>query len=321
MARSPGVELRAAAGESVKDVQVVMRREPTLWRRLARARLYYLMLVPCFALLLTFSYYPAVSAVYDSFFVFDYGLPSHFIGLTNFTDLFGDPVFLGAIWHVFELTVFGVITGVTVPLAVAEWIFRLRSQRSQYIYRILMIWPAVVPEVVGLLIWQFIYDPDSGALNSFLQAIGHPEWTQAWLANPDLALYALMFSAFPFVGGAAVLIYLAGLQGISKEVFDAASIDGASARRRFWSIDLPLIRGQIKLNMVLAILTGMQAFIGSLLLTNGGPLNATNVPILYMYQEAFTYGKFGYASAIGVLVFLAVFLLTFINLKVMRERS
>lgn len=297
------------------------RRERTLVQRVVRARYIYLMLVPCFVLLGIFAYYPAFSALYGSFFNFDYGLSARFLGLKNFADLATDPIFLGSLWNVVQLALFGVITTVSVPVAVAEWIFRLRSQRAQYVYRILMIWPAVVPEVVGTLIWQYVYDPDAGLLNNFLKAIGHPEWAQAWLANPSIALYAIMGAGFPFIGGAAVLIYLAGLQSISSEVLDAASIDGASGLRRFWSIDLPLIKGQIKLNIVLALITGMQVFIGPLLLTNGGPMNATNVPILYMYQEAFTYGRFGYASAIGVVVFLAVLILTVVNLKVFREKN
>lgn len=307
--------------ESGAQAHSLARREPTRWQRVVRARYIYLMLVPCFAFLLTFAYYPAFRAIYGSFFSFDYGLAEHFIGFRNFTDLVGDPIFIGAAWHVLQLTLFGVVTAMTVPVAVAEWIFHLRSQRAQYVYRILMIWPAIVPEVVGLLIWQFIYDPDAGLLNNILKAIGHADWAQPWLANPDLALYAIMGASFPFVGGAAVLIYLAGLQSISREVFDAAAIDGASGLRRFFAVDMPLIRGQLKLNAILALITGMQAFIGSLLLTMGGPMNATNVPILYMYQEAFTYGRFGYASAIGVVVFLAVLILTIVNLKVLRDRT
>lgn len=297
------------------------RREHTLWQRIVRARFAYLLLLPCFVFLLVFSYYPAFSALYGSFFNFDYGLSAHFLGLSNFIALFNDQVFLGSLWNVAQLSLFGVIAGVTVPVFAAEWIFRLRSQRAQYFYRILMIWPAVVPEVVGTLIWQYIYDPDAGLLNNFLKAIGHPEWAHPWLADPSTALYAIMGASFPFVGGAAVLIYLAGLQSISSEVLDAASIDGCSGLRRFWHIDLPLIKGQIKLNIVLAIITGMQVFIGPLLLTNGGPMNATNVPILYMWQQAFTYGHFGYASAIGVVVFVAVLILTILNLKVLRDKE
>ena len=202
----------------------------------------------------------------------------------------------------------------------AAWIFRLKSDRAQYIYRIIMVWPAIVPGLVTLLLWQFIYDPNAGVLNAILDAIGLDQWaTKAWLADPDLALYAIMGTSFPFVGGIGVLIYLAGLQSISTEIFDAAALDGAGGIRRFFTIELPLIKGQIRLNLVLAVITGLQAIVGPLVLTNGGPVNATMVPGLYMYQQAFSYGRLGYASAIGVLVFIAVFILTVMNLTLFRD--
>jgi len=130
-----------------------------------------------------------------------------------------------------------------------------------------------------------------------------------------------MGTSFPFVGGIGVLIYLAGLQGISTEIFDAAALDGASGLRRFFSIDLPLIKGQIRLNLVLSIITGLQVLVGPLVLTNGGPVDATMVPGLYMYQQAFTYGRLGYASAIGVVVFIAVFVLTVMNMTLFRDKA
>jgi raffinose/stachyose/melibiose transport system permease protein len=130
-----------------------------------------------------------------------------------------------------------------------------------------------------------------------------------------------MGAGFPFVGGIGVLIYLAGLQSISLEIYDAAKLDGASGFRQFLTIDLPLIKGQIRLLIVLSIITGLQALVGPLVLTNGGPVNATMVPGLYMYQQAFTYGRLGYASAIGVVVFIAVLSLTILNLTVFKDKD
>jgi raffinose/stachyose/melibiose transport system permease protein len=298
----------------------IMPRERSLLQRLVRARFYYLLLVPTFLLLLIFNYYPAFLAIYESVFKVDYGLSGTFIGLDNFISLFKDPEFVATIPRVVQLTIFGVITAVTVPVIVAEWIFWLQSKRAQYFYRILMIWPAIVPGVVTILIWQFIYDPYAGVLNSILRAVGLSGLAQNWLGDPRIALYSVMGSAFPFIGGVTVLIYLAGLQSISNEIFDAAAIDGAHGVRRFFTIDLPLIMGQIKLNLVLAIIGGVQNFAGILILTNGGPAGATEVPGLYMYNVAFQYGKIGYASAIGVLIFLCILVLTFLNMRYLRER-
>lgn len=307
---------------TAQSLPTITIRRRSLWERIVRARFYYLLLVPCFTLLIVFNYYPAFLAMWGSIFTLDYGRDGEFVGLDNFREMFRDPTFRESIGNVVALTLFGTITAVTVPVIVAEWIFRLRSDRAQYFYRIIMVWPAIVPGIVTLLLWQFIYDPYDGILNQILAWVGLDQWAQnAWLADPDLALFALMGSGFPFVGGIGVLIYLAGLQSISTEIFDAASLDGASGFRRFLTIDLPLIRGQIRLILVLSIIEGLQAIVGPLVLTRGGPVDSTMVPGLYMYEQAFTYGRLGYASAIGVVVFIAVFSLTLLNLTVFRDKD
>lgn len=297
-------------------------RKRSLWERIVRARFYYLLLTPCFVLLFLFSYYPAFLALWGSIFTLDYGREGEYIGLENFRNLLSDTRFTTSVRNVLLLTVFGTITAITIPVFVAEWIFRLKSDRAQYWYRIIMVWPAIVPGLVTLLLWKFIYDPYYGILNASLDTVGLDQWAEkAWLADPDLALYALMGSGFPFVGGIGVLIYLAGLQSIPVEIYDAAKIDGASGFRQFLTIDLPLIKGQIRLNMVLSIIGGLQALTGPLVLTNGGPVDATLVPGLYMYELAFTYGRLGYASAIGVYIFIAVLVLTILNMKLFRDKD
>jgi raffinose/stachyose/melibiose transport system permease protein len=308
--------------QATAPATTIRPRQRSLWERIVRARFYYLLLTPCFVLLALFSYYPAFLALWGSIFTLDYGRDGEFVGLQNFTDLLNDVRFTQSVRNVVLLTLFGTITAITIPVFVAEWIFRLKSDRAQYWYRIIMVWPAIVPGLVTLLLWQFIYDPYYGFLNTFLDAIGLDQWAEtAWLADPDLALYALMFSGFPFVGGIGVLIYLAGLQSISVEIYDAAKIDGASGLRQFFTIDLPLIKGQIRLNMVLSIIAGLQALTGPLVLTNGGPVDATLVPGLYIYELAFTYGRLGYASAIGVYIFIAVLALTILNLRLFRDKD
>jgi len=298
------------------------KKKVSLWQRIVKARYYYFLLLPCFILLIVFNYYPSFLALWGSIFTLDYGREGEYVGLQNFRELWNDPTFISSVRNVVLLTVFGAVTAITIPVFVAEWIFRLQSDRAQYIYRIIMVWPAIVPGLVTLLLWQFIYDPYNGLLNAMLNWVGLDQWsTKAWLADPDLALYALMGSGFPFVGGIGVLIYLAGLQSISTEIYDAAKLDGAGGMRQFLTIDLPLIKGQIRLNLVLSIITGLQALTGPLVLTGGGPVDSTMVPGLYMYQQAFTYGRLGYASAIGVLVFIAVFVLTVLNLTLFRDKD
>jgi raffinose/stachyose/melibiose transport system permease protein len=290
------------------------------WRRIVRARNAYLLILPTFVMLGVFQYYPALMALYASVFNIDYGTAGKFVGLGQFVTLFEDPIFIQSIWHILALTGFAAICVLTVPVAVAEWIFWLRSGKARYVYRIIMLWPAIVPMLVTILIWQFIYTPQFGVLGSLLSAVGLGRLANtAWLGDPNIALYALMGTTFPFVSSLAVLIYLAGLERIPRDLMDAAIVDGAPGRRRFWRIDLPLIKGQLKLNLVLTVIVGLQNFIGPLVLTQGGPINSTMVPGLYMYQQAFSYGRLGYASAIGVAIFVAIMGLTIANLTVLKQ--
>jgi raffinose/stachyose/melibiose transport system permease protein len=177
----------------------------------------------------------------------------------------------------------------------------------------------VVPWIVVLLVWRFLYDPMDGLINYALKAIGLGGLTHAWLAEPQTALGAIMFLGFPFVAGFNLLIYLAGLDSISQEVIDSAALDGATGWRRFLRVDVPLIMGQIKLIVILTMITQIQGFGDIILLTQGGPGFATMVPGMVMYQNALQFSKMGYGSAIGVVLFLIILVLTAINMRFIRS--
>ncbi len=310
-------EIRAPASHATAARPAVpQERQATLGQRIYRYRFVYLMLIPTFALLLTFNYYPAFMGLYRAFFKWDIGLPPEFLGLGNFEKLFiRDDTFLKSLRHVSLLTSWRVISAVTFPFIVAELIFNLRSNVHKYTYRVLTILPAVVPGIVILLLWQFIYDGTHGLLNAFLEGVGLEDWQQPWLGSPKTALYAVTFMGFPWVGGVTVLIYLAGLQGISDEVIDSSLVDGCSGLRRIFSIDIPLILGQFKLIIVLAVIGGLQGWVAVFVMTAGGPGTASMVPGLWMYNNAFLWNKMGYASAIGMFLFVLIMGLTIINVK------
>ena len=310
-------EIRAPASHAtVARPSVPQERQATLGQRIYRYRFVYLMLVPTFALLLTFNYYPAFMGLYRAFFKWDIGLQPEFLGLGNFEKLFiRDDVFIKSLRHVSLLTSWRVISAVTFPFIVAELIFNLRSHVHKYTYRVLTILPAVVPGIVILLLWQFIYDGTHGLLNAFLEGIGLEDWQQPWLGSPKTALYAVTFMGFPWVGGVTVLIYLAGLQGISDEVIDSSLVDGCSGLRRLFAIDIPLILGQFKLIIVLAVIGGLQGWVAVFVMTAGGPGTASIVPGLWMYNNAFLWNKMGYASAIGMFLFVLIMGLTILNVK------
>src|SRR5262249_50031804 len=181
--------------------------------------------------------------------------------------------------------------------------------------------PMVVPGVVVLLIWGFIYDDQLGLLNQVLRGVGLGGWVRSWLGDPANALTSLIFIGFPWVGGFALLIYYAGLQNISADVFDSARIDGATGFTRFRSVDLPLLVGQIKLLVVLGIIGGLQGSQTPLLHNNGGPGYATTVPGMPLYQNAIAFDRMGYACAIGVALFVVILGITYLNLKYLRSST
>ena len=310
-------EIRApASSATMADLRAPQERQATLGQRIYRYRFVYLMLVPTFALLLTFNYYPAFMGLYRAFFKWDIGLQPEFLALGNFEKLFiRDDIFIKSLRHVSLLTSWRVISAVTFPFIVAELIFNLRSNVHKYTYRVLTILPAVVPGIVILLLWQFIYDGTHGLLNAFLEGVGLEDWQQPWLGSPKTALYAVTFMGFPWVGGVTVLIYLAGLQGISDEVIDSSLVDGCSGLRRIFAIDIPLILGQFKLIIVLAVIGGLQGWVAVFVMTAGGPGTASMVPGLWMYNNAFLWNKMGYASAIGMFLFVLIMGLTILNVK------
>jgi ABC-type sugar transport system permease subunit/ABC-type glycerol-3-phosphate transport system substrate-binding protein len=281
----------------------------------------YLFIAPTFFLLLVFSYYPIFSALGHSFTEWKGSGASTWIGLANFRELFADDVMGEASLNTLKMLIGGMIISLTAPLIAAEMIFALKSERAQYLYRVFFVIPMVVPGVVTLLIWGFIYDDNLGLLNQALTAVGLGGLRQSWLGEPNTALYSLILMGFPWVGGFALLIYYAGLQNIPGEVFESARLDGASGFTRFQAIDLPLLMGQIKLLVVLGFIGGLQGFQTQLLLTNGGPGYATTVPGMHLYQNAMSFDRMGYACAIGVVLFLVILSVTYLNLKYMKSSS
>ncbi len=299
-------------------------RKRTLWQEIVRARLAYLLLTPMFLAMIVFVYYPPLSALYHAFFRWDpTQATSPFVGLDNFVTVFQDPHMGQATLNMLQLLTFAVVVGTVVPLIAAELIFSVRNVTARYAYRFLFLIPIIVPMVVTILLWRFFYDPNLGVFNALLDAVGLGGLKQNWLGNFNTALYALMFIGFPFVAGTSVLIYLAGLINISGEVFEAAALDGATGLQRIIRIDLPLLVGQIRLFIVLGIIGGVQAFQLQLIITNppGGPGWQTTVPALEMYLRAIEESKYGVASAIGLLLFLFVLVLTILNFRLFRSTA
>ncbi|MEF2277411.1 sugar ABC transporter permease [Deinococcus sp. YIM 134068] len=285
--------------------------------RLRRGWPAYLFLLPTLLLVGYFSYYPAYVAITRAFTDWDGLNVPNFTGLENFQRAVSDPVMGEAVQHMMIWVVLGLLLALVPPLLVAELIFHLRGGRRQYAYRTLFVVPIVVPSLVLLLVWSSFYRSD-GLLNGLLGAVGLGGLRHEWLSDPDTALYSLIFLGFPYIDAFNFLLLYAGLQAIPEDVFDAAKIDGATGWRRVWRIDLPLLRPQLGLIAVLAIIGNVQYFISPLVLTSGGPGYSTTVPALLMYFTATRDGEYGYGMAIAVLLLVVVVAMTLLSRLISR---
>ncbi len=296
----------------------------------------YLLVVPSMALLALFAYYPAASAFYHAFFRWNGDFVNEFVGVSNFREAFRDPVLHWGFLLVFILIAANLIKMVP-SIITAVVIHRLRNVKAAYVYKVLFVVPMIIPWMVGLLIWKFFYDPSAGILNRVLELTGvmgllqHVDtlfgWgifmagtNPVWLGDASLVVPALIFWGFPWVGVVGVLLYLAGLQSIEESVYEAADIDGIGWFKKFLYIELPLILTQVRLNLVLMIISTLQSYglIYVLFGTSGGPNGVAMVPGLYMFRNAFETGRAGFACCIGLILFVFILILTEINNRYVR---
>lgn len=293
---------------SRKSLLVEMRRS---WRA-------YLLLLPIFILLIVFMYYPPVLGLISSFSRWAPGRTAVYVGLDNFIAYLTYPETLREITNMFLLAVLSWATGVIAPFLMAELVFTVRSDLVKAFYRFLIAIPIITPGIVIILLWKHIYDPNLGPLNGLLSTLGLEALEHNWLGDPATALLAIIGLGFPWVASIGTLIYLGGLSQIPESIYDACLLDGCSALRRVLQIDLPLVRGQVRLLTILSVIGGITAFDRILVLTDGGPGFATMVPGLSMYKRAFASQEFGYASAIGLLLFFVAIAITFVINRVIR---
>ena len=280
----------------------------------------YLALLPTFALIAIFNYVPIYSAFKHAFYRWDPGGIHIFIGLRNFIQLFHDPIF----WKSLENLAISILVNCTIkiaiPLIVAVMIFHLKRERIRYLYRVLFVVPMVVPTMVIILIWSYIYS-DAGILSELLRSIGMEHWDRAWLSSPQTALASVLGVGFPFVSGLALLVFYAGLMNIPESIFDVAKIEGVNPIRLFFSIELPLLLRQVRIILVLTLLSAVQGYEIYLILTRGGPGYETVVPGLWMYLNGFSFNEMGYACCIGFVLFLLMLTFTIANLRFIRPRD
>jgi len=177
--------------------------------------------------------------------------------------------------------------------------------KSRNVLRVFLFAPAVITPIVTAYLWRNLLGPD-GAVNSLLGTVGLGSWRQDWLGDPDLALWSVVAVIVWQFAGYSMVIFLAGLQSIPKEIYEAAAIDGAGAVRRFWSVVRPLLAPALTVNLMLSIIGGIKLFDQVYALTGGGPGHATDTLSTLIYKDAFTLGEFGYSIALAVVLTIVV---------------
>jgi len=284
-------------------------------KRVIKNKSAYLLVMPTILLLALFNYYPAYSAFYHSFTDWKPGVSTVFVGFEQYIKVFNSHYFWIGINNMLFLVVSRALQ-LLVPMLVAVMIFHLSSERAKYIMRNIFIYPIVVPSIVGLLLWLFIYDPNFGLLNQVLSVVGLESLQHVWLGETKTAMPALAFIGFPWIGAFSLLIFYGGMIGIPKDVYEAGVMDGIGKFRRFWSIELPLLTGQIRMLLVLTFIGTIQDFTLVYLTTLGGPFDSTYVPALELYLSATRFNDYGYASAMGIILFLFILIGTIFQMKV-----
>ncbi|MFD8531213.1 carbohydrate ABC transporter permease [Streptosporangium canum] len=264
----------------------------------------YLVLLPTFAALAVFAYYPALSGMLHSLYEWRPGFTSPFVGLENYVTMFGDDLWWASFRNIGIIFVWAVTLMWIFPLLAAELVMSLSSERLRFVFRTLLILPLAFPAVVNVLLWQFMYDPRDGVVNSLLRAVGLDGLASNWIGDPDTALTALMTVGFPWVASLPFLVFLSALQNVPAEIYQAAEVDGAGRLRRLWSIDLPMMLRDVKLLLVMAVIAVLQYGMQAHIMTKGGPDNATQVPVLRMLDAAFLDTDWGYAAALGTVLFV-----------------
>ena len=248
---------------------------------------------------------------------------AHYVGLDNFARLGADTLFLDAVRN--NAVMLLVVPAATIGLALflASMLHGRRPLRGAGVYQIVYFFPQMLSLVIVGVLWGFVYSPNTGLLNSGLRAAGLDGLARSWLAEPSLALLAVMAVVVWSSAGFYVVLFSAAIDGIPKELFEAAVLDGAGRWATFRGVTLPLVRESVQVAFVYLGIVALDGFVLVQVMTvgPGGPDGATEVVGLSLYRTAFTYGKFGYATAMGVALFFAALTLAVLALRFGRKEQ
>lgn len=277
-----------------------------------------LFLLPYSIVFLLFRVYPIVSGFIISLYKRDIlGLENDCVALGNYVKIFQDSVFWKSLWNTFRFTL--MVTPTMIPLALFLAILLIKPMLGSRLYRLILFAPRVLSVSVVGLICLWIWQPEWGILNFYFQKLGIPP--QKWLSSSTFSMVVIVLIDLWWVVGYYMVIFMAGLRQIPEELYEAASIDGASRWQSFWNVTIPGLRGSLMFVMITHVIGAFQIFGLVNIITGGGPYDSTKVLVQYIYLNGFSYYKMGYASALAYILMLIILVFTLIQFKVLNKQD
>ncbi|RPI73519.1 MAG: sugar ABC transporter permease [Ignavibacteriales bacterium] len=285
------------------------------------ARAAYFFLAPALSAIFIFFFIPVLAALVISLTDFDiYALGDYstvrFVGLSNYLKLFDDPLFWTALKNTFYYVIVASPLSIAVSLGAA---MLLNSKLIKYksVFRLSYFIPVVTTLVAVAIVWRFIYHPKFGIMNFFLSWFGAAPID--WLGDPDWAMPAIILMSVWKTFGYNMIIFIAGLQNISEDLYEAADMEGAGGFQKFKSITLPILAPTTFFITIITIIGFFQLFAEPYVMTQGGPLNSTLSIVQYMYQEGFRWWNMGYSASIAFVLFFIIFIATLIQFRLQKS--
>lgn len=286
-------------------------------------------LLPAAVIMLAFMFIPMVNTIILSFKSWNGLTPATWVGLGNYQDLLHDSLFLNALGHTIFFVIVTVVFQTIIPLLVAVLLFsgiRGGGVRGGVVFRTIYFMPVIISLAISGLLWAIIYDPINGVLNTVLSDVGLRGLARPWLADTTTVLPSIIVVSIWQSMGFYLVIFFAGLQGIPRDMHEAAAIDGANGWQRFTRVTIPLLAPVITVVVVLNTINGIKAFDQIWVMTAGGPTHASDTLGTYLYYSAFgAYGsanpELGYASAIGVVILVLSVLISVAQIRLGRSEA
>ena len=285
-----------------------------------KERILLFFILPALAVYLFFYIFPMFSGLYYSLTDWD-GMAKvkNFVGISNYLDVFKDPYARTATVNTLIYTV--VVTFFSNFIGLILALMLERKSATNNLFRTIYFIPAVLSPVVASFIWKYMYAPESGVINSLLKAVGLNSLAMDWLGNPELALLSVMIVPLWQWGGNVMIVYLAGLMNIPMEYSDSAHIDGANYLQKLRHITMPLLRPAFVFNIIISTIGSFKTFDFIFILTYGGPGFTTEVLTLQVYKYTLYTAKFGYGSALAVMLTIMIVIFSLVELKLLTRHE